>query len=266
MASSESAQPQIKVIGKIGQILALFRDQGPELRLQEIAHGAKLDATTASRIVNSLCKIGILRFDELQRIYSPGLIMIELSHLVVARFSFHELVHRELLALSNETRWSSYLGILDDADQSAVIYIDSIGSTKGNPARTAFGQRLTAHTTASGKLLLAFNHVDPAMLELAPRTRHSHTDVAQLRDELATIRRQGYSITDGEEQEGWCAVAAPLIDSDGIIAAIGVETDEAHWEQERPRMIKTVVAKAKGISAALRLRVPGTHGLARNAG
>lgn len=257
---AQQPQPQVKVIAKIGQILELFRDQGPELRLQEIAQGAGLDTSTASRIVNSLCRIGMLRFDEVQRIYSPGLIMIELSRLVVARFGFHELVHRELLAVANDTGWSSYLGVLDDADQNAVIYIDAVGSAKGIPPRTAFGQRLPAHTTASGKLLLALHHVDPATLRLDSRTPHSHTDVEQLRAEFSDIRRRGYAVTENEELEGWCATAAPLTDSTGVIAAIGMETDLNHWRNDREQMITSVVAKAKGISAALRLRERETRG------
>lgn len=247
-------QPSIKVVGKIGQILELFREEGPELRLQDIAAGTGIDMTTTSRIASSLCQIGMLRFDSVQRLYSPGLIMIELSRSVISRFSFHELVHRELLAISNEKGWSSYLGVLDDSGPGSVVYLDAVSTRLGVTPRTAFGERLPAHTTGSGKVLLAFNRVDPADLVLNRLTPQTHTDVDALRAELATIRDNGYGITMGEAEGDWCSVAAPIFDSRGVAAAIGVEARIARWEEESAAMISTVVAKAQGISAVLRLR------------
>lgn len=252
-----SAPTQIKVIGKMGAILDLFREQGPELRLQEITQRTGLDSSTTTRIVTSMCQIGLLRFDELQRLYSPGLLMVELSRAVISRFGFYELVHRELLAISSEHGWPAYLGVLNDSGVDSVVYLDAVSASPGVTPRTAFGQRLPSHSSASGKLLLALGHVDPATLNLERRTATTVADSEALRAEFAQIRSTGYSVTRGEEVDGYCGVAAPIVGPEGIVAAIGIETDSPDFEDVLPRMTDIAVTKARGISAALSMRAAG---------
>jgi DNA-binding IclR family transcriptional regulator len=258
------AEPSIKVIGKVGQILVVFRDRGPELQLQDIAAASGLDVSTTSRLVNSLVLIGLLRFDSVQRLYAPGLLLLELSRSVVNRFDFRELVHRELLAVATSSGWACYLGVMSEDSKGHVVYLDVIDAHPHPHAHTQVGQRLPAHTTTSGKVLLAFGHIDPLEIELPQRTARSHTNRDQLRAELEEVRVRGYSITEGEEEAGVYCVGAPIFDSTGTaIAAVGFSTEERSWEQEREAMIAHVVGKANGFSAALGL---GDLGLVRLAG
>jgi DNA-binding IclR family transcriptional regulator len=246
------AEVPIKVVAKVGLILGAFRQQGPELHLQQIATAAQLELSTASRLVSSLVQVGLLRYDSVQRLYSPGLIMLELSRAVLNRFSFRELAHREMIALSAETGWQCYLAVADEDDERHLIYIDAVSTRSAEVSE--IGQRRRLHSTATGKVLLAFRQTPVSGWQLPASTRHTHTDAAELENELAEVRRNGYSLSVDEEELDTCSVAAPIFDADGqVLAAFGVSTTDADYAAGPHRHIELVVAKARGISSAVRL-------------
>lgn len=245
-------QIPIKVVAKVGAILDAFRRLGPELTLSQIAASAQLELSGASRLVASLVRSGLLRHDPVHRLYSPGLIVLELSRAVLGRFSFRELAHRELIALSAATGWQCYLAILDDADDQHLILIDAVSAKA--PVLSDIGQRRQLHSTATGKALLAFRDIPVGARPLKPSTPYTHTDPAQLETELREIREKGYACSEDEEQLNYCSVAAPIIDGDGrVVASLGIGTTDDDYAAHRDLLIDTVVAKARGISSAVRL-------------
>lgn len=246
----------IKVVGKVGKILDVFRREGAELPLGQISTAASIELSTTSRIVSSLVRVGLLRYDPVQRLYSPGLVMVELSRAVLTRFSFRELAHRELISLSRETGWQCYLAVRDETDERLLMYIDAV-STVG-PESSEIGQRRPLHSTATGKVLLAFNDTDVRQWQLKSSTPFTHTDPEALQAELAEVRRLGYSISLQEEQVDLCSAAAPIYDAEGrVLAAFGVSTTPALYEANPQRMISAVMSKARGISSAIGLSDPG---------
>jgi DNA-binding IclR family transcriptional regulator len=242
----------IKVVGKVGLILDAFRRLGAELTLGQIAAAAQLETSTASRLVASLVQTGLLRHDPLHRLYAPGLIMLELSRAVLNRFSFRELAHRELSALSASTGWQCYLAVADEDDAHQVIYIDAV-STKV-PELSEVGQRRPMHSTSTGKILLAFREGDLGDWPLERSTPNTKTHRQVLLRELQQTRRNGYATAEDEEELDTCTVAAPIFDGNGhVVAALGVATTDRDFRDNRNSIIDTVVAKARGITSALRL-------------
>jgi DNA-binding IclR family transcriptional regulator len=242
----------IKVIGKVGLILDAFREQGAELHLQQIANAAQLELSTASRLVSSLVGVGLLRYDPVQRLYTPGLILLELSRAVLNRFSFREIAHREMIALSAETGWQCYLAVPDEEDDRHLIYIDAVSARSAEASEV--GQRRTAHSTATGKVLLAFRGTPLPDGELEARTEFTHTDPGALAMELKEVRHNGYATSIDEEQLDFSSAAAPVLDSDGqVVAAFGVGTTDADYAKDPEKIIRSVLSKARGISSAIRL-------------
>lgn len=237
----------IKVIGKAGQVIRVFLSQGPELQLQQIAEASGLDMSTTSRIVTSLTGIGVLRFDAVQRLYSPGLMLLELSHSVLSRFGFRELAHRELLALSSERGWACFMGMPDEEEQDHLIYIEVVSTAPRVTVRTEVGQRRAATSTASGMVLLAFGLIDPAPFIAAEQP----ADKGTLEAALAGVRRSGVAVV---VDEGFAGVAAPLWNANGsVVATLGAEVARDAFEADRDAVIDVVRAKANGISSALAL-------------
>lgn len=251
-SASAPRQIPIKVVAKVGVILDAFRLMGPELTLGQIATTAQLETSTASRLVASLVHVGLLRYEPVQRLYSPGLIMLELSRVVLNRFSFRELSHRELIALSTATGWQCYLAVSDEDSDQHLIYIDAV-STRTREL-SDIGQRRPIHSTATGKALLAFRDVPLDGLKLAPSTPNTILDLDTLKRQLAEVRSNGYAVSQDEEELDLCSVAAPILDVDGrVVAALGAGTSDADFAAHREQMIEQVVNKARGITSALRL-------------
>jgi DNA-binding IclR family transcriptional regulator len=99
---------------------------------------------------------------------------------------------------------------------------------------TVVGTAALAHTTASGKAIMAYGppelvtslYADRDSLQrLTPRTLVS---LQALQDDFARIRRRGYAIDNEEHEEGVGCVAAPLFDHTGRpCAAISVSGPSA---------------------------------------
>jgi DNA-binding IclR family transcriptional regulator len=86
------------------------------------------------------------------------------------------------------------------------------------------GMRVPLHCGASAKVLLAFG--PPAVANeylarehLARLTPQTHSSVPPLREELASIRVQGYAFSRGEVDADLWAVGAPILDAHGNLTA-----------------------------------------------
>jgi IclR family transcriptional regulator, acetate operon repressor len=163
---------------------------------------------------------------------------------------------QDLAAKSGET---VFLVVLDRLAQR-VTYADIIDSA--NPVRYTVptGTTRPLYVSSGGQMLLAYQ--EPAWIDtyirstrLEPLTAHTITDPKQLRDRLATIRREGFSISLGETVPGAAGIAAPIFNADGSVTAgllIGAPLDR--FEQELPelkRLLREATTRIAGIAQAL---------------
>jgi DNA-binding IclR family transcriptional regulator len=254
-----TTQSSIKVIGKIGQIMRAFLSHGAELHLSEIAEISGIETSTASRLVRSLVAEGLLRYDSIQRTYTPGLAMLELSRVLLNRFTFRELAHRELIALSREHGWLVYLTVLDDTTRKDIVYIDAVTTTPTFMEQSQVGQRRPLHSTATGKLFLAYGDIMESEWSLYPRTSNTITDMAVLREDMKRIRQYGYATASDEEQLGVSGVAVPIFDKAGaIVASLGASTETSRFAEEFEKMTAELRMVANGISSMSALALPST--------
>lgn len=246
-------EPSIKVVGKVSKILNVFLDTGPELTMQEIATASKLEMSTSYRLVNSLLDVGLLRYDPAQRTYSPGLPILELSRVVLQRFGFREVAHREMIALSRERGWTVYLAVLEETIPNHIVYIDVVSASPDRPERSQIGQVRPAHSTSTGKVLLAFSNIDVSAFELVRRTPKTITHPTRLQTALEEIRERGYAWVDGEEEPDIYGAAAPIFGRDGLpIAALGAHMNEPDADLE-VELVGAITSIARGISSFVAL-------------
>ena len=142
---------------------------------------------------------------------------------IVSRWSFPQAVQGHLEKLAQRTGESVALAVLDP-DAARVTFVSAIESS--HPVRYSLSVGLSAHLycTAAGRLLLA--HADQAWREHYLRTMHfkaytprTVTEPSALRAILDKIRSQGYSVSIGESMPASGAIAAPLLNPDGKVAA-----------------------------------------------
>lgn len=128
------------------------------------------------------------------------------------------------------------LSVLDGPD---VIYLACHNGNKPLGITFRAGMRLPSPYTATGKAMLStLPDAEVAALLLhawpAPLTMASVADYPALLEELAEVRRQGYSVDNGQMRDGMICFGAPVFDASSERAVAGVavsflikEMDEA---------------------------------------
>ncbi|MGE0598215.1 MAG: IclR family transcriptional regulator C-terminal domain-containing protein [Dehalococcoidia bacterium] len=146
-----------------------------------------------------------------------------------------------------------------------VIYTDGFQRVGENIVPFALTARVNCLTTASGKVLLAFQSQDEIQRVIydSPiplRLGGSAPDRAEVLEELAQIRLVRYAVADGEYDARSRGIAAPVFDDESVVAAaIGLDAPSGL----SPTFVETVLAplRAAAARASLELGCFEEHGL-----
>lgn len=172
-------------------------------------------------ILRSLVHLGYL--SHAHGLYRLGPRALQLAADMMAMRRFPSLVRPILQNLHARTQETVFLVMLD-AVARRVTYAEAIDSP--NPVRYTVptGTTRPLYVSAGGLMLLAFQQpewVDAYLhsVSLDPLTPRTITDLAQLRQRLQTIRREGCAVSIGETVPGAAGIAAPIFNSDGSVSA-----------------------------------------------
>ncbi len=114
---------------------------------------------------------------------------------------------------------------IPDGDQ--VYFVDQVPSQHYVQIRDWTDSRVPLHTSASGKVFLAYWSDEALgrylMRPLPKFTQHTITDPQELRQELTQINEQGYAWSRDEFEEGLVAFAVPIEGTnEQVIGAVGI--------------------------------------------
>ncbi|WP_183664412.1 IclR family transcriptional regulator [Phyllobacterium trifolii] len=115
---------------------------------------------------------------------------------------------------------------------------------------------ITAYCTATGRVLLAHSPAEVlesylSRVKLLSYTGFTITDVRQIRDILANVRRDGYAVNDQEFITGSTGIAAPLYDAKGnVVAALNLGTLTSRYVPRREELLLLLRGAADQISRA----------------
>jgi DNA-binding IclR family transcriptional regulator len=213
------------------RILSLFSRDRPEWRVGELSAAIGTANSTVSRIAHTLESQGFLAKLKDKDGYRLGLRLWELGSQAIGDHSeFPQRSLRYLEALVSEVNESVHAAILDGID---VLYVQKVDAQRSIRAYIPLGGRFPPYCTATGKAILAFqsdaivNSVIQAGLK--PHTDRTITSAADLRQELARVRRRGYAMTRGEWRADVGGIGAPVYDRTGrVMGAIGTTMPLAH--------------------------------------
>jgi DNA-binding IclR family transcriptional regulator len=256
--SPERVSTQAAHTSAAGRLLAVLDAFGPDhsaLSLSEIARRAGLSLSTAHRLVYELARWGALERGPGGR-YSIGLRLLELAALTPRGLGLREAAFPYLDELHHRTRGNVHLGVRDGVE---VVYVETIRACATHPTNGRMGDRWPMHATGTGLVLLAL--ADRELQERVLRgplvrfTPLTVTDPAQLRRQLAQVRRSGFAVARGQITLPDVVVAVPVYDQlGGVAAAISVVVEA---ERARPRVLASMLADASSAITRRLAPVPG---------
>ena len=252
MRATDSAERVVHVL----DVLA----GAPEgLGVTEVAGELGVHKTTASRLLGTLARTGVIERNPDTRRYRLGARLVGLAGAAVARLPVVSQARPELEHLAKVSSETANLAILDGHH---VIYVDQVMPSQAVVMASWVGRRSPAHASSSGKVLLAFG--DERAREVVLRgklerlTKHTITDPKRLRTLLDETRRRGYASGVGELEEGLVTVAAPVIVERRAVAAVSLSGPIFRIPPgDQPRLGRMLVDAATAIAHRMSGRSTG---------
>jgi DNA-binding IclR family transcriptional regulator len=247
----------VRSVDRAAALLLALGESSGEAGVTELARRLGLHKSTASRLLATLEKRGLVEQDEESGKYRLGLIVIRLAERAEQTLDLRSIAMPELDRLARATRETTGLAVLAAGEMLTVAQCDG-------PNLVAMadwtGRALPLHSAARGKVLLA------AMPEreilrlvrtgLCPCTDRTITQLEPLLEDLARVRRRGFATAFGEFDASLNAVAAPVHDARGnVVAALGI------WGptfRVTPKRVPELAQAAREAAAAVSVRLGAT--------
>ncbi|MGO1770797.1 MAG: IclR family transcriptional regulator [Microbacterium sp.] len=195
-------------------IIGTFRHDRPRQTLSEISRHAELPLATTYRMVNSLAEWGALERDDQGR-YHIGLRLWEVASLAPRSMALQRIARPFMHDLYEITHYSIHLAIRVGTE---TVFVERFQSPSQVLTRPKVGSRHQMHTTAVGRILLAYAPLDERDRMLAEQLPPS-VDERRFKQELADVRIRGYAISGTDLNTEYMAVAAPITAPGGTVVA-----------------------------------------------
>ena len=224
---------QTPAIDKAALILSFIAQNGG-MTYTQIYQGLSLPQSSSSLILKSMVTNGLLR--QKGNKYFLGLNLYEFGNKAIEQFNIKDLALEPLSFLRDKTQLACHLGILDG---DAAIYLAKIESDNAIQIKSWLGRRLSLHSSALGKVLLAWlpeQHIDELFPneQLPSKTKNTIATKTDYKKALQVVRKQGWAFDDGEDYDEVTCLAAPIFDKHGnVIAAISTSGIRFQMPQER---------------------------------
>lgn len=210
---------EIQSLARGLRALDILETETEGIGITGIARRINVDKSTASRIMKTLANYGYAEQSRATRRYTLGPRLVRLGQSLLTRTPLRDQARPFLRELVAQTQECAHLAV---RASDRVLYLDQVEASASLRVSTVVGTLAPLHSTALGKVLLAFGDSSlPEQLErYTPRTI---TDADTLRMHLEQARRQGYAIDDEEYSYDVRCVAVPLYGLEGeLVGAIGI--------------------------------------------
>jgi DNA-binding IclR family transcriptional regulator len=249
---AEPTFPGTRAVVRAIAVLKAFGGARSAWGLTELANELALNKATVFRLVRTLEKEGMLTRDPGRDVYRLGPALIVLGAHALRSADFRAIARSQLEALAEHTGESATLEVLVDGD---TLILDEVLGRYFLGGGGEIGTRWPAHTTSTGKVLLAALQWRGGTLpsRLEARTKKSITSAARLARELEVVLETGYAVANEELEPGFVAIGAPVHNHEGqVVAAISIGGPTGRISAERiPELGALVRSAADEVSRGL---------------
>jgi len=209
------------------------------IALTELASAAGIPKSTASRLISALERRGLVEQDGIRGRLRPGPAILRVAERGMLERNIVELAGPHLDALSEACGETINLAV---PAHGGVEHVAQLDSRHFLGVGQWLGRSVDFHSSANGKVFLAYDRAEvPAALP-EPHTEHTITDPSRLKIELKQIRRLGYATAIDELEVGLGAMAAPVRGARGdVIAALSISGPTLRMPPERIAELKPIL-------------------------
>ena len=211
------ATRQVASVARALAVLDALAEDEPELGTNDIARRTGINASTVSRLLATLVDSGLVDHVQASGRYRLGLRLVQLGNRVVERLDLRDLAREQLEALVDATGETATLSV---PGEGVAITVDFVAGPSSVQGVAQIGRPSVAHATATGKVMLAFTDAELPEEPLHAYTARTITGAAALRAELGLVRERGWAESLEERENDLNAIAAPVHDARGALAAI----------------------------------------------
>ncbi len=226
--------------------------------LADLATATGLPKSTASRLISALERRGLVEQDGQRGRLRPGPAILRVAERSMLERNVVELARPTLDVLAEASGETINLAV---PARHGVEHVAQVDSRHFLGTGQWLGRSVDYHSTAVGKVFMAFGRAtmpDPPLTKHAPATI---TDPRRLRSELEVIRRTEFATAVDELEPGLAAMAAPVRGGRGdVMAALSITGPTVRMTRLRILELQEVLLKeARTLSRRLGYREEGEH-------
>jgi DNA-binding IclR family transcriptional regulator len=229
-------------------VLEFLSRDGKPATVSEITRQMRLPRASVFRILSTLQTRGFVEVDASGKAYQIGPGVLRLGYQYVSTRDVVRVGQSEVERLAQRTGVSAHLAVRDGTE---IVYVLHALGNSNFVSNLAVGDRLPAHATPTGQLLLSQLSREEisslykkgpleTLTDQTPRSRRALMDV------LGRAAKRSFVVSHGAVHPGGKSIAAPIFDASGkIIAAIDISGPDQAFEGRNidngllPEVLKT---------------------------
>lgn len=230
----------VSMITKSMELLELLSEHPQGLTLQEIVGLLDYPKSSIYKIATNLLEIGYIGREPGNFRYFLSRKLLLLGLKAVSSYDIIEMSEEYMKRLRDNVGESVMIGTLVDSE---VVLLKQVQGNLDFVFILQQGMRFNLHSTAPGKVLLAFmsgkkQKEKLSEIRIEALNEYTITDKEQLKKELNKIIQEGYAIDLNETVEGVHCIAAPIFDEKGnAIACIWTSGPAGRLPKEKVKNI-----------------------------
>ncbi len=210
------AQRHIQSIDVGFRVVSVLENAGEPLTLKAIAERAEMAASKAHLYLASFVRVGLVARDPQTGRYGLGSYAVQLGLAALRQVNIIDLVREPMSRLHDEFALSTYASVWGNRGPTIVSKID--GGLEV-PLAIQLGSVIPLPRSATGRAFLGAMPGADASTMLEQQGLSRGAAMRELKSARADIEKYGVTASDSAVFDGFAAVAAPIFNHAGFVAA-----------------------------------------------
>lgn len=216
MVRREKANYTIQSVSHALDVLEQFSSETDELGVTELSKRLKLHKNNVFRLLATLEARGYIEQNKATENYRLGVRCLGLGQRFLLQTGLLRQAGPVLQELAKSTNETVFVSVLQ---RDVAVVLDAVEPARSIRLISRIGDLMPLHSTAPGKIFLAFCDVPRPDAPYSRHTENTKVDGESVRVDIEAIARSGYALELGEYVDDVSAIAVPVHDYTRAVVA-----------------------------------------------